>query len=251
MLYGLLFLLFCLPLQLVSLSESMAAINLQNAGTDIAQEQVPYMIAVTRIIASAIKLPCLLLIAVALSGFARVMRQYAWMENVNFTYELVQGIKSNAGQMLLLAALAGLLNIIAAVFIAIGETATDIMTSVIVLMPAAMLILCLLPVFAYMAVSISIYKSKFGTHFHIGRILYSQTLWKTLLALVCCFVPFALQVIPAFIYQIIGAVLSPMLAPVVFLGWYLFALDGLDEYINRQNYPSLVGKGLYDPEALE
>ncbi len=246
LLYGLLFLAFCLPLQLVTLSESMAAINVQNA--ELAQEQIPYMTAMTRIIASVVKLPCFLLIAVGISGFARVMRQYAWMENVRFVYEFGQGIKSNAGQMLLLAALAGVANIVAAFFIAMGETATDLLASILVLAPAAIILLCLLPVLAYAVVSISIYKSSFAGHIRVGRMVYGQWLWKTLLALVCCLVPFGLQMLPAFICQIIGAVLSPLLSPVVFLGWYLFALEGFDKYINQDRYPSLVGRGLYHPD---
>ncbi len=249
LLYGLLFLAFCLPLQLVTLSESMAAINLQQA--DMAGAQIPYMIAMTRIIASVVKIPCFLLIAVGISGFARVIRQYAWMENVKFSYEFWKGVKSNAGQMLLLAILAGVCNGIAAFFIAVGETTADLLTAAIVLAPTAVIILCLVPVFAYMVVSISLYKGGFGSHFHVGRMVYAQSWWKTLLAVVCCFAPFALQILPAFIYQIIGAVLSPMLAPIVFLGWYLFALDELDQHINQERYPSLVGKGLYDPDAVD
>ncbi len=249
LLYGLLFLAFCLPLQLVTLSESMAAINLQQA--DMAGAQIPYMIAMTRIIASVVKIPCFLLIAVGISGFARVIRQYAWMENVKFSYEFWKGVKSNAGQMLLLAILAGVCNGIAAFFIAVGETAADLLTAAIVLAPTAIIILCLVPVFAYMVVSISLYEGGFGSHFHAGRMVYARSWWKTLLAVVCCFAPFVLQILPAFIYQIIGAVLSPLLAPIVFLGWYLFALNGLDQHINQERYPSLVGKGLYDPDTVD
>ncbi len=251
LLYGLLFLVFSLPLQLVTLSESMAVINLQNAGGEIPREQIPYMISMTRILAAVVKLPCFSLLAVAISGFARVIRQYAWMENVKFSYEFWQGIKGNAGQMLLLAVLAGVINLVATLFITVSETTTDFISSVIMLAPTAIIILCLVPVFAYMVVSISVYKSGFGGHFRVGRTVYAQSMRKTLLALPCCFMPFVLQVMPAFICQILGAVLSPLLAPIVFLGWYLFALDGLDAYINAEHYPSLVGRGLYDPEGAE
>ncbi len=244
MLYGLLFLLFSLPMEMVAVSEGMAVINLQRAEIDMAPQQIPYMIAMTKIIASVIKLPCLLLIAVAVSGFARVIRQYAWMENVYFTYEFKKGIKSNLGQMLVLALTAGAVNVLITVFIAVAETAAEFFTSVFLLIPAAFLILYLLPVFAYMAVSISIYGNSYGNHYKVGRVVYSRMLWKTLLALVCCGAPFALQKIPSFLSQFVGAVLSPMLTPVVFLGWYLFALNQFDESINRVHYPQLVGRGI-------
>ncbi len=245
LLYGVLFLGFCLPLQLVTLSESMAVINFQ-AG-DMAQ--MPYRIAMVRIIASIVKLPCFLLLAVGLSGFARVMRQYAWMENVRFSYEFWQGMKGNAGQMLLLAALAGVANVIAAVCIAVAETATDLLSSILLLAPAAVIILCMVPVLGYMVVSICIYKSSFAGHLQVGRMIYGQAFLKTLLALVCCLAPFGLQLIPGFLYQIIGAVVSPVVSPVVFFGWFLFVLEQLDSYINQERYPSLVGRGLYDPDA--
>ncbi len=250
-LYGLLFLVFSLPLQIVTLSESMAAINLQNSAGQLPQEQIPYLLSMTRILASLIKIPCFLLVAVAVSGFARVFRQYAWMENVNFVYEFWQGVKGNVRQMLLLAAWTGLVNVFTAFFLAVGETTASFVASVIVLIPAAIIILCLGPVAAYMVVSVSIYKGRLGTHFRVGRLLYAQAPWKTLLALLCCLVPFGLQLLPAFIFQIIGAVLFPLLTPVIFLGWYLFTLDALDFQINPQEYPSLVGRGLYDPQHSE
>ncbi len=249
LLYGLLLLAFTLPMHIVTLSESMAVINLQNLDSDIAK--TPYMISMTRLISSFIKLPCFLLLAVVVSGFARVIRQYAWMENVNFTYDFKQGVKNNVGHLLLLAVLVGIVNIVAVFFSSVAETTADLFSSIIVLLPTAIIILYLLPVFAYMVVSISIYSQKFGTHFRLGKLLYFQAPWKTLIALLCCFAPFILQAVPVFIFQIIGAVLSSMLIPVVFLGWYLFTLDGLDQSVNRQNYPSLVGRGLYNPQSKQ
>ncbi len=240
-LYGLLFLAVCLPMQLVSLSEAMAAVNLQNSQ----DPQWVYKLAMTRILAAGIQMPCLWLIGLALSGFARVMRQYAWMENVRFSYEFIQGVKQNGLQMLGLAVLAGLGNGLFALCAALAEAA-QLLPSVILMIPAALLLLCLLPVAAYAVAAIPVYKGKLAAQLRVGRLLYAQNPWKTLLGVGCCLAPCLVQLSQVFLVKIIGAVLAPVAAPVVLLGWTLFAYEAMDRHINETLYPELVGRGLWN-----
>lgn len=247
LLYGLLFVLFSLPLHLIGLVQDSLLLQVasQEIVTEQEQLQALFLIRDIKVDGAILKVLGFVFLGVCLSGFVRVVRQYAWEENVFFTTDFVTGIKSNGVQITLFATIVGLLNVaVVYCFNTISLTQNQ-MFAIAFAVPLAFFVLIAVPVFAYATVTSSIYNNKFFAQLRMAFIVYAKKPLKTLLALVCCAVPFVAQMIPIVIVSVIGRFVSCMFSPLVFLAWYLFALDMLDETVNKEHFPSIVGKGLY------
>ncbi len=248
---GSIFFLFCLPLFLLSVTETLIVGQLRVQMENLQAEALTKAMIDfygTKSAGAFLKVPCLLLVFVALAGMSRVIRQYAWEENVFFRTDFTAGVRSNLGQMLLLGLLIGLVYAINVYNYYTALMAQD-SGMAIVFVPMGVALLVGLPVAAYSIVIVSIYKTSFKNVLHMGLLLYGQAPVATLLALVCCILPFGILLIPNFLVMVIGGFLLCILFPVVFLGWYLFTLEQLDRAINAKLHPELVAKGTAPAQA--
>ena len=50
--------------------------------------------------------------------------------------------------------------------------------------------------------------------------------------------------IPYVTVQLIGGILGVLLLPFGMVGWFLFTYNRLDETVNAQYYPDMIGKGI-------
>ncbi len=249
LLLGLIFFLFSLPLSVVSLLEQLEYANLVEYELD--QEQFAYVWFEQMVVFELLKIPCIIIVFVGLSGIIRTIRQYAWEENVSFSYDFMQGLKSNLGYMILIGLILGVCNLVSA--ICASQVAFVENTIQVVMMYVPLLLLCLfiLPLIMYQTIIVSIYNVKFGTTLKMAMITFAQTPLKTYLAILCCVPLLVLLVIPNIICNAIGCFVATMLFPIVFLGLYLFALNGLDKAVNKQYYPELVGRGIFNIDTTQ
>lgn len=241
--YGLLILLFSMPLHVMTFIEQVQLTRLINSQVFEGQQLAQELYGLKNLFA-LLRIPCFLILSVGIAGFSKVIRKYAWVENVYFNADFSSGIKENVGQMLLIGAMVGGGYAICQVLYNMASFSDDGTMSFISLIPIVIIALVGVPTVAYAVVCISIYKNKFGKMLQIGWLLTVSKPFQTYLALLCCLAIVILQFLPFTILMVVGRILSSMLSPIIFLGWYLFALNLLDEKVNKKNFPQIVGKGI-------
>ena len=183
--------------------------------------------------------------SVFLSGMLRVIRQYSWEENVFFGFDMIEGIKQNVRQILPLFVLVGIINSFIVYACNYIMLATDGRFTILLTMAVCAVIIIGLPTLAYTLVCVSLYNNSLIGHIKLGAVMAFKTPFKTFGMLVLFFLPFALTVVPNIICHIIGRLIGSLCLPILLLAWYLFALDHLDEYVNKTKFPELVGRGTF------
>ena len=185
----------------------------------------------------------LAIFSIVFSGMVRIIRQYAWLENVQIFPDMIHGIKQNAKQMIMLGIIMGI--IYAACFSLLSIVLYSDRGTLFMVIPIGMSMLLALPVAGYVAVSISLYSNSFLSNIKLGFYLYLRAPWKTLLALVCCAGFYLTYLINNPICHVVFPIMGSVLFPFSVLGWTLFSYDQLDRFINKESFPELVGRGTY------
>ncbi len=239
--YGLVVLLFSLPWHAVTLWERLALMGVSQAQDR--QEAYAQLVAGGNTFA-LLRIVCLPVVAVCIAGLLRCIRQYAWGEPVFFGADLWQGVRQNGVQTVLLALLAGVVYALTVYAWNAFLLMQDRTAATVLLFPVSLSIFAGLPVAAYSAAQLPVYSNRLGRTLLNALQLTARSYGKTLLALLCCMLPFALQALPNLIGCALGCIVSSLLVPFVLLGWFLFASRQLDEHINKRLYPELVDKGI-------
>ncbi len=250
LLFGLGIFLFSIPIHAIALLEDANVMQITKIIEGATEEQALFGVRVMNrmsLIFAILKIPFLLVLGIALAGLSRVIRQYSWGENVAFVSEFIEGVKTNSPTYLILFLLGGLFNAALVYCDGLAALTDDFFAQVAANLPRVAFLILVIPPSAYASVITTIYKTNFLKLFATSFILYAKTAPKTLLALGVCLLPFVMHIIPIFLSHIIGRLICSFFVPFVFLGWYLFALNGIDKYINSEQHPELCGKGLYKP----
>ncbi len=188
------------------------------------------------------------LLSICMAGLVRIIRQCAWGENVSFATEFFTGIKQNAAQMLPLGIIVGVVNALSVYTYNLSVVMSEGLMSAVLIIPASLAVLIGIPVAAYSVVCISIYNNGLFGNMKMAFLVFAKTPFKSFLALLCCFLPFAMQLIPNMYFHIFGGIVGCIVSPFIMLAFFLFASDRLDEYINKEHFPSLVGRGTFPAE---
>lgn len=247
LLLGVIFFLFYLPILLVGIyyDSYVSAIYSSLSAMDDAQKQsAGYAIIQMDLLRSIAAIFLLILLSVALAGIARVIRQYAWEENVHIPTDFAKGIRDNLRQI---AALAGLSGILYALCLSVYYTADfyrSSLLSYLSLLPIAISLLLVLPIFAISLVMIPVYSNKLGTTLKNAFFVYSRCLLPSLGFLLICFVIWVPALIPNFLCHIFGGLFGALMTPIALLAWTLFCYDRFDQHFNPLVYPELIGKGI-------
>lgn len=271
LIYGCLILILTFPVHALAIAEDFYGMELRSRMGQIAvpEEAVETVAGIAMeelrfaLLVKGIEIPLLVALAVGLAGMARVIRQYAWGENVEFAHDFVLGIRQNAGQFALFGLIAGSVRFLCSACLRFNEICTVLQLQGIrsvapseayewlQIIPAVLSVLLLLPIGSYAMVACTCYENKLRHNLKIGRVCYFRSFWGTLLALGCGMMIFLPQNLSGFssggvvLCHVLGRVLSSILLPLLMLGWYLFALGRLDEAVNKRLHPELVGKGIY------
>ncbi len=250
LLYGLILLLFAAPMILFNVMEDIqVAILAENMAqmTEKELQELHLQVASLRNTHAILNVPCILLIALYLSGMIRVVRQYGWLENVFFSTDFGKGIRQNMGHTLAVAAVLSVIYAIAAYCWNLLSMSSG-KTAVLLVMPMAALIFIALPMAGYSLVSISIYSNKLGQNLLTGLALMAKSPLKTLGAAALCLLPFAVQLVPNIWAHLLGGALGCICTPFILLAWFLFSSNRLDQQLNEKFFPELVGRGTFPPD---
>ncbi len=246
--YGILMLIFMLPGHIFAIFENTTVSNLTvgfEKLTPEEQKNIFVQILAVKNIRAVLDIISYLIVFLGVAGIGRIIRQHAWEEPVFFGSDFTVGIKSNAGQMVLLGLLSGALNFVSVYLKNIAALIENYAYYLILSLFANVLIFVAIPIVLYSAVSILIYKKKFHKHLLTAFLITAKAPFKSLFAIICCALPFCIQLIPNSYCFIFGRVFASVLSPLIMLGWLLFSFNRLDEFINKEHYPELVGRGTF------
>ncbi len=259
LLYGLIMLLCSLPLMITEIFKWIISNEILKAMATAQGEELTalaYERAGMLNMFVLIEAICILLIFIYLAGFITVIRQYAWEECVFFSSDFAKGLKANLAQMLPLGVLFSVSYAFGFITYNLAQLESDVMRSLLMMLPFDAFLLFVVPITAYGICSIPIYQNGFGKVIFSSLRLYFVSPFKTLLALICCLCPFAPLLIPNFTCMVICGALIAMLLPWIILAFTLFSYNQFDKFINAEQFPELVGRGVFqisenEPEENE
>ncbi len=247
---GMILLAFALPEILLNLARDSYAIALYTAvekGTDVERVQAGYMIMVGDVLKNFIQIIGFAIYGVGLAGVMRVLRQYAWGENIHIPTDFGRGIKDNWKPMLGLSILTGVLYAVCYYLYYLANVyRTDEMLLLSVI-PIALCVLFVMPMFACCLVMIPVYNNTLFQIIKMSFYVCFRGYGKVLLGTVCTVVLWALSLLPSTAFHFGFGMISSLAAPFFLLGWTLFCYNRLDKDLNPSLCPELIGKGLYKP----
>lgn len=249
---GCIVLLFSLPLHLAAIWEDMLVgkiyAGLESNG---AYQEGGYVtvlaISVLRAAVSTVLSP---FFAIGLSGILRIIRQYAWGENVFLVTDFIKGLKQNWKQIMLLQFVMGVVYTLSLFAWHLSTVSTSVMFYLLQI-PMWVFVLVVLPVFGYAVAGIPIYSTKLSRHLLTGLQMYGKKPLSALLGLLGAMAIYLPLLIPNLYVHIFGRIICSLLTPFVLLGWCLFCYEKQDRYINLTQYPELIGRGTFSGEKIE
>lgn len=250
LLLGLILLLVYIPVLISVAVKDIYVSNLHQALTDATDDQKLYAgqtLVHFDIFRSAVHILFMLLFAVGLSGACRVLRQYAWGENVYMPTDLPKGIRDNYGPTAGLLVLTGIIYTLCLSVYYTASSYNSSLMAMLSLLPVTVSLLLILPIFALTLSMIPVYSNRLTENFKNAFYIYTRCLPKTLLVLGCCLLVWIPSLIPNFYFHIIGSALAILLTPFALLAWTLYCYNLFDIHINARLCPELIGKGTFPP----
>lgn len=236
---GLLLIVFLLPLFAVGVYADLTAASLQNSlsANEITRQDYNSSILTLQLFASLANIVGWLVFAAGLAGVMRLIRQTAWSQQVLFWKDFALGVKQNVRGYLLLFFVVGLLN-------AFNTVVMQMYDGVLQFLPLCLYTFVLLPIIMHALVQLSIYNHKLWDILSTSAFVYVKTVPISILFSVL-FMSYGLFDMLSFAAGYMLKLLFVLVLPVGILAWILYCCCALDKYVNAQNYPNLVDKGVW------
>ena len=233
---------FMLPLIVITFLKDSFYANLyiQASGGAMTEEQASAAAQSGNFLFNAAAVVCYALLAVGLAGVIRIIRQIIWAEGVFFRQDFFDGVRLNGGQYVVLAIFAGfvvlLLNFAAPV---------DRTTAVLLAAARFSAVLVFAPITLFCAAQTAVYKNGPIKTVKNSAVLYLKSLPTTLPFVVVFCLPYLITLIPVLIVKyVVLMVFCLLVAPLMLTAWLLYACYIFDKFINKENFPELMDKGI-------
>lgn len=250
-LMGLLMLIFSLPLYyLVWLGDSQL-LHLEQIADTLTDEQLQeqyYALAMSRNIQNAVSVIAWGVFGIGLAGLTRVIRQYAWEENVNLLTDFLKGVQDNGKHTVLLCVVVGVICAICSSTYNMVPYGSKYL-GWIVLFQVGIAVAVVLPVCAIWLSMIPVYSNSVKQYLLFSFAVYLKSLIKTIGVFLGCAVLVVPVLLPFPFFHVVGAIAISILLPFVLLIWTLYSYALFDQYINPQYYPELVGRGILGTDS--
>lgn len=198
-----------------------------------------------RNIAHFICIPALMFWAVGFAGTTRVIRQIFWGEAVFFRLDFKDGVKQNSAAFCTVFGLWGTL-------VALNDFVlnSNLSPTFVKAIPMSVVCVIFLPISMFAMAQTTVYKTSVGGNVKNAAILYLKTAPFTIIATIIALLPFLLLSIPNLIAKYLTiAVFIALLCPLFIMGIMLYCYGVFDKYINPEQYPEIVNKGIYVPRS--
>lgn len=248
LLLGLILLLLYLPLLLSTVVKDVYVANLYTALEGSSEDtllQAGQTLAILDILRSFVNILLLLILAVGASGMLRILRQYAWGENVHFSTDLGKGLRGNYLHTAAIFAIGGILYCLCLGVYYTAPSYSSGLFSLISLFPVGLSLLVVLPILMIALVMIPIYQNALRATLKNAFFIYTCCLWRVLIATACSLLIWVPALLPNFYCHVFGSVFGILLTPFALLGWTLFCYNCFDKHLNPVIAPELIGKGIY------
>ena len=188
----------------------------------------------------------LYVVLIGLMGIMRVLKLLVWQEGIDFFHDFKVGIKENFKHF-------SLLYLIFAIFYLLSYSVYIFVLNFFVgiwLMILYVIIFVSIGIWALFVVNV--YQCNLWNYLKNAVFFYSKSLLLSIPFVILLIFPFFLVFVPLSIfsftikYPIILAMLILYYPCLIIIG-YLYSLSKFDEFINRENYPEIYRKGLYEP----
>lgn len=183
------------------------------------------------------------ILALPLAGLMRILRQYAWGENVSFSFDFFKGLRQNWAQTALTIFVGSSLFSMALISFRTTSGAES-NAAIFALIPLGLFLLLIFPLCALMVAAIPVYSNNWIGNLKAALMIYAKAPVKTLAVLLGTFLIFFLAFVPNFYFHIIGRIAASLLLPASLLGWTLFCHSQFDQHINLHEHPDLVNRGI-------
>lgn len=233
---GLLMLLCTLP---VHLSAILCDVYIVNTDPALSKESILQF----QNLQSLISIPLMTVLALPLAGLLRLLRQYAWGENVTFSFDFFKGLKQNWIQTAL-TVFVGSSSFSMALISFRTASGAESNAAIFALIPLGLFLLLIFPLCALMMAAIPVYSNSWIGNFKVALMIYAKAPVKILAALFGMCALWILSFIPIFYFQIFGRIIAGLLTPVSLFAWMLFCYSQFDRYININEHPDLINKGI-------
>ena len=184
---------------------------------------------------------------IALGGILRVLRQYIWFEPIFLKDDFFKGIKDNWKATLLWGIVVALTYVLSSYALILPE-----LNQYIIYLPYAILVIIILPLCLLVIEQSIVYQETNLKYFTNSLLLFFRNFFYVLLFSLLCCLPFSFiyigEIIGGFFYILFIILFMALIVFVLPLFLLLHLLNSFrifDIYINRRNYPQLVGKGLF------
>lgn len=251
LLLGVILLVFYIPILLSDMRYDSQVSAIYQAVLESSQAEAAGMAVIQLdLIRSTVRIFWLMLLAVGAAGIIRVIRQYAWEENVHIPTDFAKGIRDNAKQTISIAALSGILSVLCLTVFYTADSYRSTLVSVISLLPIAISLLLVLPMVAISLVMVPIYTTRLGTTLKNAFFVYTRNPLKHLGFLLLCLAIWVPSLLPNAYCHLFGSIAAVLLTPMAFLAWTLFCYERLDQHFNPLVAPELIGKGIFQDKQI-
>ena len=242
---GLLLLFFTLPLIifLIAMNIGRLGINTETYSEDV----LTSVLLVWDLILNGGVLLLLYITVVGLMGVMRIIKLLVWQEGINLRHDFYIGIKENFKHFSLLYLFGAL------IYLATYSVYIFLLNFIFGLGLLFLFIIIFIPVLFWGFMTINVYQTTLGNYLKNAVFFYMRTLGWSLLFTLLVIWPFFMIFLPSsgYVFFIKYPVLILMLIfyyPFLIVVASLYAYSKYDFYINKDNYPEIYRKGLYNPK---
>ena len=240
---GVVLLLFSLPLIafLIIMNIGRLGMTLDN----YSKEVLPNVLLVWDLILNGGVFILLYVTLIGLMGVMRILKMLVWQEGINFWHDFKVGVKENIKYMTIFYLIGGV------IYLATYCVYIFLLNFIIGLSLILLFTIIFLPMIFWSFYTINIYQTTFINYLKNGIFFYTRSIPWTLLFVVAIIWPFFAMFIPMnayvlFIKYPILILLIIFYYPFLLVVGYLYSCAKFDQYINKENYPEIYRKGLYD-----
>lgn len=196
-----------------------------------------------------------ILVVLALSGVLRVLKLLIYQEGIDYFYDFKQGIKENFKNFFLFYLIFILIYLLT-YFLQLFFLRQLIGIAVLVIF-----FVVFTPILIWSYLTINVYQTKFYDYLKNGAFFFFKTVGFSLLFLlmiiwpmVVCFlfsenlISIGVNIIYIAVKAFVLVVMFIIYYPCMIIIALLFSSSKFDKFINKDNYPEIYRKGLYEPK---